>query len=271
LPQKIGDGWITFVLENDAPFRYYRLVCVEQGFNSIAEIKLWRKARTKVEVGEKPPIGFKTILYGDMTFETNRTELGDIDYPDESIDSANLTVAEVSVKVSSAPKEEYQHDGAIFAIQNGKTEGKLAFYTDHIEFLDMNSPLGLYSVDTTSNFHIYRLILSHSTLTAYADDEKVFSAELTSKTRPLKKSDKTVIARGVAPKQSHKCLQQKRRDCFASLAMTLKCYFLHFCRGLKTSKKRILFGDFSNRPEANFNVQVKYLAYTTNGTLAPND
>jgi hypothetical protein len=31
--------------------------------------------------------------------------------------------------------------------------------------------------------------------------------------RLLKKSDKTVIARGVAPKQSHKCLQQKRRDC----------------------------------------------------------
>jgi hypothetical protein len=184
LPQEVGDDWLTFVLGNNVPFRYYRLVVVEQRFCSLAEIELCGEVGLAKEVGpmHKP----KTILCGDLTIETSGTDAGFIECPDEAINDEVGTAAEVKLKVLSAPKEQDQHDGAIFVIQDGKTEGKLAFFMDRVEFFDTNNPLGYYPINTTNKFHTYKLTLLCNTFTVYIDGKKVFSAKLASE-MPRKK------------------------------------------------------------------------------------
>ena len=67
---------------------------------------------------------------------------------------------------------------------------------------------------------------------------------LAGKNRRVLKKSQRVIARGKAPKQSlvlkaFVYMVIRVRDCFASLAMTLKSCFSYFCRGLNTSGKEI--------------------------------
>ena len=137
-------------------------------------------------VAEEEAAGEWTEIRRGFTIDTagTGTDPCGTGYPIDSFDNATGATAEVKMKILEAPAA--GSDGAMFSLIDGSREGKISFYDDRIYIRDSNELKKTYKMDTTDDFHIYRLAIIGRTLKVYVDGAEVASVVL-SGTNPDKK------------------------------------------------------------------------------------
>jgi len=148
-------------------------------------------------------------------WQTQGSQVLDLGQAEEALENATGTTVQVRLKLLEGPVS--GRDGAVLSIQDGAREGKLSFFADRLEVLDLNNLRATYFTDTTAGFYDYRLAQRGDTLRVYVNGAEVASAYLAT----------------------------------------------------PVSRKGLLFGDFSPEPGENFQAQIEYLVYTTQGAFAP--
>jgi outer membrane murein-binding lipoprotein Lpp len=104
----------------------------------------------------------------------------------EGFDNNKGSTAEVKMRISEAPAS--GSDGAMFSLIDGKREGKISFYDDHINIRDQNEIKAVHWMDTTDDFHTYRIAIVGDTLKLFVDGDKVASVTLSGSS-----SDKKIL------------------------------------------------------------------------------
>jgi hypothetical protein len=119
----------------------------------------------------------KEVSRGILIFETEGKGLGFFEHPDDSLNNGIGTTAEIKMKFLKCPGKMDYHDAAIFGIQDGTKEGKLAFLSDMIAIYDMNKQRETYPIDTSA-FHTYRICILGDTMDIYVDGKLATSTTL---------------------------------------------------------------------------------------------
>lgn len=113
-----------------------------------------------------------------FSIETSGTETDPTGtrYPIEGFDNSTGSTAEVKLKLVEGPYRD--GNGAIFSLADGRREGGISFFTDHIAILDGNDVTAVRWMDTTDDFHSYRIAIIEDTLGVYVDGDEVSSTSL---------------------------------------------------------------------------------------------
>jgi beta-glucanase (GH16 family) len=107
-------------------------------------------------------------------------------YPIEGFDNTKGSTAEVKMRILEAPVS--GSDGAMFSLIDGMREGKISFYADHINIRDQNEVKAVRWMDTTDDFHTYRIAIIGDTLKLFVDGDEVASVTLSGSS-----SDKKIL------------------------------------------------------------------------------
>ncbi|MBU2008481.1 MAG: hypothetical protein KJ624_01320 [Chloroflexi bacterium] len=118
----------------------------------------------------------KSVVDGVLTVATRGTDLGHFSQLVPEFDNAVGSTAEVRLKLLDGPKTD--SDGAMLSISDGLREAKIAFFTDHINILDQSEFKRFSWMDTTDDFHTYRIAIIGDSLRVYVDGAEVAAATL---------------------------------------------------------------------------------------------
>lgn len=121
----------------------------------------------------------RKVSKGILLIETTGKNIGNYYILDDRLNNATGTTVGIGIKLLKGPKEPKHHDAAVLAIQDGKREGKIAFFKDKIVVYDQSTPLKEYPLNTRA-FHDYQMIIFKDTIKVYVDEKEVVSATLSS-------------------------------------------------------------------------------------------
>ena len=80
------------------------------------------------------------------------------------------------MKILEAPTTGWQ--GIMFSVIDGKREGKLCFFSDHIEIRDQNELRVKHPMDTGDDFHTYRITILRNIMQVSVDGKEVATVTL---------------------------------------------------------------------------------------------
>ena len=121
-------------------------------------------------------LAIKSIIPGTLTLGTTGLDQGYIYQNVPEFDNDTGSAIEVKLRLLEGPTMDV--NGAIFTLSDGKYEGKISFFNDHISILDQNHVKSLYWMDTTTDYHIYRIAIFKDTMKVYVDNVEVSSINL---------------------------------------------------------------------------------------------
>lgn len=109
----------------------------------------------------------KSVSQGVLTVKTVGTGHGHFNRGDERLNNETGTTVEFKMKLLQASSHGFQ--GAFFALQDGTHEAKITFYPDSISVRDQNIEKAAYAMNTSNDFHVYRLTMVKDSLRVYVD------------------------------------------------------------------------------------------------------
>jgi hypothetical protein len=118
----------------------------------------------------------KQVLNGILTIRTSGVNAAWFVLGDERFNNDSGTTAEFKIKVTQASSQGFQ--GTCFYLQDGIHEAKVTFYPDRIAIRDQNDEKATHLIDTTDDFHTYRLAMIRDSLNVYVDGQPVASVSL---------------------------------------------------------------------------------------------
>lgn len=116
------------------------------------------------------------VNQGQLTIQTVGTSVGSLTHPEERFDNNVGTTLEIKLKLMAGPTVD--HDASLFSLQDGVREGKISFFNDRIEVRDQNDLKETHEMNTTGEFHIYRLVIVRNILEVFVDGEIIASITL---------------------------------------------------------------------------------------------
>jgi len=123
----------------------------------------WRAAG----VGKPPAFDMKEVSNGVLIMKTDGGNTAFFARDESRFNNESGLTAEIKIKVIEASYQGFQ--GACFSVQDGKREGKITFYPDHISIRDQNTEKATYSINTMADFHVYRMTMAKDILKVYVD------------------------------------------------------------------------------------------------------
>lgn len=108
---------------------------------------------------------------GILTISTRDTGTGFLSITDDRFDNSAGTAVEVRLKVLKGPVS--NHDASLLLLQDGQREGKVSFFDDRIEIRDRNMLVMIHEMNTTDEYHTYRMVLENDGFGVYVDGESV--------------------------------------------------------------------------------------------------
>jgi len=108
---------------------------------------------------------------GSVIIRTSGAQAQRFTWTDQAINSSGGTTAEVRLRMIRGPTAGTH--GMICSVQDGKREGKISFFDNHIEVLDQSEVKAVYWMDTRDDFHTYRLAMVGDKLEVYVDGDWV--------------------------------------------------------------------------------------------------
>lgn len=123
----------------------------------------------------------KSIKGGILSIETSGTNVGYFTKSVAGFNNATGSTAETKLKLLEGPKSDI--NGAIFSLQDGRREGRMSFFPEYIKILDRNDVKASLWMDTTGDFHTYRIAMVEDRLRVYVDGEEVASVILSNQVK----------------------------------------------------------------------------------------
>jgi len=118
----------------------------------------------------------KELSNGTLTLETTNSNPGFYSLSEEGFNNASGSTAEINVRLFNTPDSD--HDACLFHLHDGSRAAKISFFNNRIEIFDNNSLKSTYYMDTTNDFHTYRLTIILNTFNLFVDGSLASSLSL---------------------------------------------------------------------------------------------